>query len=61
MTHAFFEGVRFEDFLAQKIAAPWVPELKTQRDTCFFEKYTEIDESMTEIPPEVDRDLFSDF
>lgn len=61
MNHSFFEGVQFEDFLSQKVPAPWVPELKTQRDTCFFEKYPEREDSITEIPSEMDREIFGDF
>ena len=61
MDHQFFEGVEFEDFLNQKIKAPWIPELKTQRDTCFFEKYPEAEDSLTEIPSEIDREIFGDF
>ena len=61
MKHQFFEGVLFEDFLREKVKAPWVPELKSQRDTCFFEKYPEQEDSLTEIPFEVDTEIFGEF
>ena len=61
MNHQFFEGIQFEDFLHQKISAPWVPELKTQRDTYFFEKYPEQEDSISDIPSEMDREIFGQF
>lgn len=61
MSHPFFEGVSFEDLLKHRIPAPWVPELKNHRDTCFFEKYPETEDSLTEIPSEIDREIFGNF
>jgi len=61
MKHEFFEGVCFEDVLTKKIDAPWVPELKTQRDTEFFEDYPDSERSISDIPSDLDFELFSDF
>ena len=36
--HPFFEGVDMEDILMGRIAPPWVPPLRSQKDRTFFEK-----------------------
>lgn len=61
MGHGFFEGVCFEEVEKRKVDAPWVPELKTQRDTGFFEDYPDSERSISDIPSDLDFELFSDF
>ena len=61
MMHEFFEGVCFEDVFSNQIDSPWIPKIKSFRDTTFFEKYPEHKEEVKIITKELDKKLFSDF
>lgn len=61
MAHKFYRGVPFEKMLDCAIEAPWVPELKSQRDTAFFENYPETEETPRKLSTEMDQEYFSDF
>ena len=61
MSHKFFEGVPFDEVLDGRIESPWVPELKSQRDTAFFEHYPDSEESARKIPSDMNSQYFVDF
>lgn len=61
MAHKFFRGVPFEKMLDCSLEAPWVPELKSQRDTAFFENYPDSEESPRNLGTEADIEYFGDF
>ena len=60
MRHSFYDGVAFEDVLNCRIDAPWVPEMKSQSDTCNFERYPDGKDSAKKVSPDID-ELFNDF
>ena len=59
--HRFYRDVPFEEIINGDVKAPWQPELKSQRDTAFFEKYPESQESARRLSTELDDHLFIDF
>lgn len=61
MAHRFFRGVPFDKMLECGVESPWVPELKSQRDTAFFESYPDSEETPRKLSTEVDQEFFSDF
>jgi hypothetical protein len=61
MSHKFYRGVPFEKMLECELEAPWVPELRSQRDTAFFENYPDSEESPRNLSTDIDREYFSDF
>lgn len=61
MSHRFFQGVPFDRMLDCQIDAPWVPELKSQRDTAFFENYADSEETPRRLSTEMDKEYFQDF
>ena len=61
MLHPFFRGVPFDEVLSSAIDAPWIPELRSQRDTVFFEPYPESQESARKLSPDLDEQYFVDF
>ncbi|GFQ92200.1 hypothetical protein TNCT_107221 [Trichonephila clavata] len=39
--HQFFEGINWDDLLAKKVVPPYVPQLTSNEDVCYFDsKYT---------------------
>jgi hypothetical protein len=46
--------------LSRKVPSPWVPNVKSENDTHYFDKYPEIQEKSMSITEE-EQDLFSDF
>lgn len=61
MNHRFFRGVPFERVMAGQVEAPWVPELKSHRDTAFFEHYPDSEETPRRLSTEMDQEFFQDF
>ena len=61
MAHRFFRGVPFDKMLECGVESPWIPELKSQRDTAFFEKYPDSEETPRKLSIDVDNEFFSDF
>lgn len=61
MAHRFFRGVPFDRMLECQIEAPWVPELKSHRDTAFFENYPDSEDTPRKISTEMDHEHFHDF
>lgn len=55
VSNPFFEGFDWKNFIFSKLQAPYVPFLKSQSDTSYFEKFTDVTESdPPSIPPESD-------
>lgn len=54
--------VDFEDILAKKTAAPWIPELESDHDTQYFEVSDVVEESgRKDYVPHEGSDWFKDF
>lgn len=59
-SHKWLRGVDWQTVQNRKIPSPWIPNVKNELDTHYFDKYPETEEKSLSIREE-ENDLFFDF
>jgi hypothetical protein len=58
--HKWYRAVNFEDILKRKIPSPWIPPLKNEQDSQWFEEYPDSDQPAEPLSRELN-ELFDGF
>jgi len=60
MNHVWFKGVDWNAVKERKIPAPWIPNVRNELDTHYFEHYAENEEQYESLNDD-EQQLFADF